>query len=284
MGFLHKNAPAQGNGTDRATGAHQGRFKNTAEGAGLGGIAGHEWEKHHGGTGPGAGTGAAAGGVIGNLFNRHHAGAGNAPRNTNALDNRNGTDRATGAHHGRFKNTAEGAGVGVVAGHEWEKHHGGTGPGAGTGAAAGGLVGNEYNRHHAGAGAGVAGGGAGIGAGTGAGVGNGMSGPQRTSDPINREARHLQRSGKFEKAMGTVLCSTTLQQHGLAKQAQAANMQAQHTNLTEAENLEAQARYMRAQAVGLGASPENALPSTGQNVGQGVGVGGASSGAAVGAY
>jgi len=275
--FLHKdrdiNGAVEGNGTDRTTGQHQGRFKNTAEGAGAGGFAGHEWEKHHGGTGPGTGTGAVAGGVVGNIFNRHHAGAG-AGANGNVVDNGNGTNRATGAHEGRFANTAEGAGVGGVAGHEWEKHHGGTGPGAGTGAAVGGLAGNEYNRHHAGAGAG-----GGVGAGTGAGLGS-AAGPASTNDPINREAKSLDRKGKIEKTIGTVLCSTTLQQHGLAKQAEAANMQAQHVNLTEAENLEAQAKYKRSQAVGYGAHPNNGVLG-GQSGGigaQSAGVGGGTSG------
>jgi len=261
-GNNNNNQPIQGNGTNRATGEHEGRFKNTAEGAGIGGFAGHEWEKHHGGTGPGTGTGAAAGGVVGNLFNRHHNGAG-ATAGAGAVNNGNGTDRTTGAHDGRFKNTAEGAGVGGIAGHEWEKHHGGTGPGAGTGAAIGGLGGNEYNRHHAGAGAGGAGGVA-----TTGGVQNGDS-----NQLTNPEARSLARKGKIEKVIGDVLCSTTLQQHGLAKEAQAANMEGQHQNISEAENLEAQAKLNRGQAVGLGAHPINGAPP-GQAGGLGAGGGG----------
>jgi len=293
------NGMDNGNGTDRATGEHQGRFKNTAEGAGVGGVAGHEWEKHHGGTGPGAGTGAAAGGFVGNEYNRHHAGAGATAGGQGAYDDttvgydRNGTDRATGEHQGRFKNTAEGAAAGGVAGHEWEKHRGGGGPGAGTGVAAGGLAGNEYNRHHAGAGAGRGPAVAsnqpatapGMGADT-AGLGT-AGGPhsaganQPAAVPTQREARHLERTGKIEKAIGSVICSTSLQERGLEKQAQASNISGQHQNLSEAQRLEAEAKLRRGQAVGLGAHPDHALPP-GQNGGiaaQGAGVGG---GAAVG--
>jgi len=216
-----------------------------------------------------------------------------------------GTDRTTGEHHGRFKNTAEGAAVGGVAGHEWEKHRGGD-HGAGTGAAVGGVAGNEYNRHHGGRGPAVSnnqntiGDTTGRGANTGPGMGANAAGlgttggPQAAAanqssgnTPANREARHLARTGTIEKALGSVICSTTLQQHGLEKQAQAANMEGQHQNLNEAQQLEAQAKLKRGQAVGLGADPAHgnvgaSLPSQ-QNVpGQagGPGYGGQNAGGA----
>ncbi|KAG9045468.1 hypothetical protein FS837_006249 [Tulasnella sp. UAMH 9824] len=97
----------------------------------------------------------------------------------------------------------------------------------------------------------------------GQGVGGGpwsTGGQQPSAYPSDREARHLQRSGKIEKAVGTMLCSTTMKQKGLEKQAQGANIAVQSREIAQAENLEAQARAMRGHAVGMGAHPNHMNP------------------------
>ncbi|KIO29468.1 hypothetical protein M407DRAFT_21367 [Tulasnella calospora MUT 4182] len=86
------------------------------------------------------------------------------------------------------------------------------------------------------------------------------AGQQPSAYPSDREARHLQRSGKIEKAVGTMLCSTTMKQKGLEKQAQGANIAVQSRELAQAENLEAQAKAMRGHAVGMGAHPNHMNP------------------------
>ncbi|KAG8992957.1 hypothetical protein FRB90_000822 [Tulasnella sp. 427] len=102
--------------------------------------------------------------------------------------------------------------------------------------------------------------------------GTGVVGGQQstTAYPSDRQARQLERSGKIEKAIGTVLCSTTMKQKGLEKQAEAANISMQAEHLNEAERLEAQARAMRGNAVGLGAHPNHLNPAGQQpgNTGQ----------------
>lgn len=164
-----------------------------------------------------------------------------------------------------------------VTGHEYQKHHNGTdGPGAGTGAAAGAFGGHEYNKHHGNHNTNT------TGAGT-TGVGNtagttGLENNNAASGPggqgitpgthggieADREARHLNRTGKVEKAIGNVLCSTTLKQKGLQKEATAQSMQQQAADVAAAENLEAQAQLHRGHAAGLGAQPNHVVGAGGQ--------------------
>jgi len=220
-------------------------------------------------------------------------------------DNAGATGQPVGHHHGNFRHDAEGAAAGGFAGHEYQEHHAGTGgPGVGTGAAAGAFAGHEYNKHHAygqqnintavGADSGMAGVGAGSRANGGMGPapidtsvapGNasGIYGPSVNSadnttghGPLagieaQKEARQLNRSGKMEKAMGTMLFSTTMKQKGLQKQAVAQNMLAQQEHLAAAENLEAQARLHRGHAAGLGAHPNHISPSSGGPIAGGTG-------------
>ncbi|KAG8952614.1 hypothetical protein FRC04_003975 [Tulasnella sp. 424] len=106
--------------------------------------------------------------------------------------------------------------------------------------------------------------GAGTNTNTNQGVGGGpwsAGGQQTSAFPTDREARHLERSGKIEKAVGTMLCSTTMKQRGLEKQAQGANIAMQSQQLAQAENLEAQAKAMRGHAVGMGAHPTHLNPA-----------------------
>lgn len=91
----------------------------------------------------------------------------------------------------------------------------------------------------------------------------GMSSNQPVSDlPSLADARKLERSGKMEKTMGTVLCSTTLKEKGLAKEQEAWQIRGQAESIAQAEALEAQARAHRGAAVGLGAGSHHLNPST----------------------
>lgn len=82
----------------------------------------------------------------------------------------------------------------------------------------------------------------------------------------NSEARHLSRSGKIEKAFGNLLCSTTLKQKGLQKQAAGQSMRQQAVHVAAAENLEAEAAMHRGHAAGLNANVVGggAVPQMGQ--------------------
>jgi len=276
FGKNHNDATVANGDYDNTNTQPNHNFRHDVEGGALGGVAGHEYQKHHNGTGgPGAATGTAAGLFGGHEYNKHH-------NNTNA-----GYD-GTNANQGNLRHDVEGGAAGGLAGHEYQKHHDGTGgPGVGTGVAVGALGGHEYNKHHhnnntngvtdpgmagtngvgtgMGTNAGMASGaGTGMGMGTTATRGQGL--PAGRNDPIatQREARSLMRDGKIEKAVGTVLCSTTLKQKGLQKENNAAALMQQSQNIAVAENLEAQAAMHRGNAVGLGAHPQHAVAG-GQN-------------------
>jgi len=216
-------------------------------------------------------------------------------RNNNVVDNTAGVNdpaynnanagygdqtNTTGRHN--LRHDAEGAAAGGFAGHEYQKHHDGTGgPGAGTGAAAGAFGGHEFNKHEGrqiGGGT-TAGTGAPTGVGNGAGGNNVAAGPGATAGQgpsanshggieADREARHLNRTGKIEKAVGNVLCSTTLKQKGLQKEATAQSMQQQAQHSAAADNLEAEAALHRGHAAGLDAQP-NHVVGGGQTAGGG---------------
>lgn len=98
---------------------------------------------------------------------------------------------------------------------------------------------------------------------------NNAAGPQALSShniQANSEARHLSRSGKIEKAFGNLLCSTTLKQKGLQKQAAGQSMRQQAVHVAAAENLEAEAAMHRGHAAGLNANVVGggAVPQMGQ--------------------
>jgi len=253
-------------------GSTQGNFRRDVEGGAGGALAAHEYEKHHGG-GPGLATGGAAGGFAAHEYNKHHhqnaanvdpaanTGAGYGAATTGqsydpAFSNQNnlgtgptaaattygGTSNDPNLNMGTSDPYASGVGAGVA--------------GAGMGAGGGGM---------AGAG-GLGAGGMGTSSGMApTGRAPGMSSNQPASDlPSLADARKLERSGKMEKTVGTVLCSTTLKEKGLAKEQEAWQIRGQAESIAQAEALESQARAHRGAAVGLGAGQQHLNPSTAQ--------------------
>jgi len=249
MGLFHHNDTAASTNAagynDPAVGSANtgGHVRHDAEGAAAGGFAGHEYEKHHAGTGgPGTKTGLAAGAFGGHEYNKHEA-----KKAARAEDAAYANDTA---YNNNNNNNTRTMGTGATAGT-------GAGLGAGTGAG--------YNSASTTAGGNYPSTGA-------ATSGNQVSGV--AGDPAtNHQARSLQRSGKMETTLGKVLCSTTLQQKGLQKQAQGESLIVQSQQIAEAENLEAEARMRRAHAEGLSQHPNNVLGGTGAGMGPGAGTG-----------
>ncbi|KAI0346458.1 hypothetical protein BDW22DRAFT_1352527 [Trametopsis cervina] len=64
-------------------------------------------------------------------------------------------------------------------------------------------------------------------------------------------------TGKIERVVGTILHSSTLKAKGIEKEQQAAAINAQNSELTEAERLEHEASLRRERAVQHGAHPSN---------------------------
>jgi len=251
--------------TDPTSGAavdpNQGNTRRDVEGGVGGAFLGHEYQKHHGGgTGPGTGTGAVVGGIAAHEYNKHH----HNNATTGVATNSAGTSDPTDPTYAGGAYPSSGAGAGA------------TGLGAGAAGVGGGAMANDpmYNTADAGTyGSGV--GTSATGAGLGAGRTGGMTSNQPTAAtvPSMVEARKLERSGKMENMLGTVLCSTTLKEKGLMKEQQAFALRTQAADLNEAELLEAQARERRGHAVGMGAHQDHLNPA-----GATAGVGGAGTG------
>jgi len=206
------------------------------------------------------------------LFNHH----------TKDKTNARGTT-VNGKHN--VRHDIEGLALGGIGAHEWNKHHpGGAHHGRHDieGLAAGGLAAHEYNKHHHQDGGHVtnaahrstvqpnANYNNGIEPGMPAGIGAPTGGPSfgnhsSSVNPTGSEARHLKRSGKMDRVFGTLFFSKTLKLEGAQKKAEGVAMKAQAAHLDTAQQLEAQARLHRGQAVGLGADPSHAAVGAGFN-------------------
>jgi len=203
-----------------------GALKRGAEGAALGGAAGHA--EHHGHTGRDAAVLGAGGAACQHEHNEHlnqgqnMAGAG--PNTGGSLDSR----------WNALKRGVEGAVLGGAAGHAG--HQGHTGRDAAVLGAGGAACQHEHNEHldqgQNGAGPNTRyandhnvtnGGGPGVSSNAAAG---GVTSNQGNM-PNLAEAKKLDRSGKLDKVVGTLTGSTKLKQYGLQKQADAAAIRQQ---------------------------------------------------------
>jgi len=192
------------------------------------------------------------------LFNNH------TNDNNNTSNGMNGS--GTGQHN--VRHDAEGLAVGGVGAHELNKHGGGGhhGRNDAIGLGAGGLAGHEYNKH--------SGGGTGTNNGGGGGFGTGNHASATSANPTEQEARHLERSGKMDKAVGTLIFSKSLKAEGAQKMVEAGAIRQEAAHLNEAQQLESHAQLHRGQAVGLGADVSHANVGAGYNGGGGGGMGG----------
>jgi len=107
---------------------------------------------------------------------------------------------------------------------------------------------------------------------TNSGMTGGNNGPPTM--PSEAEAKRLERSGKMDKILGTLIGSTTMKQEGIQKQAEGAALRQQSVQLAAAEQLEAEAQMRRGQAVGYGAHPHHAFPQGPGGAGAGPNLGG----------
>jgi len=244
--------------------SNQGNFRRDVEGGAGGALAAHEYEKHHGG-GPGATTGGAAGTFAAHEYNKHHH------NNVNTADPAAGA--ATGYNDPTTGYTTAGQSYDPALANQNNLATGTTTAGTGYSGTTN-PIGNTgtTSSYPSGVGAGAAGAGLSS-ANTTTGLGGsgipptgrtpGMSSNQPVSDlPSLADARKLERSGKMEKTMGTVLCSTTMKEKGLAKEQEAWQIRGQAESIAQAEALESQARAHRGAAVGLGAGSHHLNPST----------------------
>ncbi|OCF30638.1 hypothetical protein I316_07686 [Kwoniella heveanensis BCC8398] len=164
----------------------------------------------------------------------------------------------TGAGH----NNGPLGGGGRAGGYDQAYESGNTGVGTGIGADTG-----MFGRHHDAAPAPVAGAGH---------VNTGpapLHGVSSGATPSVKAAHKLERKGKMESTMGSLLCNSSLKHKSEAHLAQADHMRMQASELSEAERLEREAGMRRQRAVGLGADPVHAQGVTGHGPLGGAGVG-----------
>ncbi|WVF72628.1 hypothetical protein IAT40_007446 [Kwoniella sp. CBS 6097] len=185
------------------------------------------------------------GGIFHGNKNKHQHQQHNGPLGGGGTNGINRQDHTTIGHHGVAT-----AGNGLGNGH-------GHGHGIGNG---------TFGHHGAAAGAAVA-------PVAGAGSGQVNTGPvplhgvSSGSAPSVKAAHKLERKGKMESTMGSLLCNSSLKHKSEAHLAQADHMRMQASELSEAERLEHEAGLRRQRAVGLGADPIHAHGVTGHGPG-----------------
>ncbi|WVQ99847.1 hypothetical protein IAU59_006990 [Kwoniella sp. CBS 9459] len=179
-----------------------------------------------------------------------------------------GNKHKHGRQHGNVNNGPLGGGggrgaagtyaTGGTGGHGgYEQIHAGPGTGTGMGTGTGG-----FGRHDASAPPPIAGSGhVNTGPAPLHGVSAGTGGSAAT--PSVKEAHKLERKGKMESTVGSLLCNSSLKHKSEAHLAQADHMRMQASELSEAERLEHEAGMRRQRAVGLGADPVHAQGVTG---------------------
>jgi len=206
---------------------HTGR--DTALGAGAGGVLGHEG--HHGHTGRDAAVGGFAGHELG------HHGNGTAPGTHGNRDGLIGAGTGAAVGHGGGHGMRDAA-IGGAGGEMLGRHQGRNAHNA-----------PAYDAPVAGAGVPAGAAGAGMGAGAGAGVGAGGTGAGvNTANPSRTHGKMTEIEGKVERGLGNIAGSTSLGIKGENKIIAGQREQAAVGGHRQADMLETQAATHRNQA------------------------------------